>query len=1151
MINKIFFLPLFFSLLLCACGRQKKHQSSFDFIPPEVVEAKGYVVSQDKMAPPEITPAKEIKSKAVSKPKLTNINSNISPVGKPRIVAAGAPKICTPGQAGFALPTIVPAIDSPFKAGIPKVTIAGVPQTRENNPASFSILKVEQGLKSNWIFPIIQDKAGNLWIACYEGGVSKYDGRSFTNYTAAQGLCSDNIWSILEDSKGNIWFGGFDGGGLTKFDGKSFTSYKNTQGLSDSCVISILEDKKGNLWFGTRNGGANEYDGKTFTHYTTKQGLSGNEVRSIVEDSLGNLWFGTHSGLSRYDRKSFSNYTTDQGLSNADIMCILEDRKGNFWISTFGGGVNKYDGRVFEHYAIEQGLPGSAHGVNKILEDKSGDLWFTLYGEGVFKYNGESFTHFSFEQGLSNNRVHSIREDKNGNLWLGTDDGLCRYHGKTFTHLNSSLGFSEGSYNCIEEDETGNLWAGMNGGGLNRFDGKSVARYTIDQGLSSNQVMCLLNDSKGNLWVGTKGGGINKYDGNSFSQFETVQAAVWCILEDKKGNIWFGTFKGLYKYDGKNFTHFGTAQGLSWESINSICEDRNGNLWLGTEYDGVVNKLDLSAAETGRYSFTHYNINHGTSVSRVYSILADKNNNLWFGINAEGVIKFDRKFFTRYTTDQGLSSNSVSSIVEDKEGNLWILTNNGLCKMKSPANNTREKPNPDHTQISLFTTWLYEDGFLGVGSHLNSMILGRDGNIWAGAGNRLTCYHPEGDIPDTIPPTIQLSGVALFDENINWLDVKKKKDSTLILSNGSRVKNFNFSGLTSWYNQPENLQLAHNNNYITFQFIGITTNRPKQVRYKYFLEGLDANWSSITNKPEATYSNLPNGTYTFKAKAVNSEGFWSKELAYTFTILPPWWKTWWFRIIAGLLIVVAFYGIIRWRLHQKFKLQVERSEKVTQLAEMRQKTAELEMQALRAQMNPHFIFNSLNSINRFILQNNKAQASEYLTKFSKLVRMILQNSQASLITLESELEALELYLDLEALRFEHHFDYKIAVPKDLDIEVLKVPPLIIQPFVENAIWHGLMHKEEKGQLDIDISQEDDHLIFKVTDDGIGRKQAAILESKSATRHKSMGLKITADRITMLHKLNGNESPVTINDLVHADGSPAGTEVIIKMPVTYA
>jgi LytS/YehU family sensor histidine kinase len=217
---------------------------------------------------------------------------------------------------------------------------------------------------------------------------------------------------------------------------------------------------------------------------------------------------------------------------------------------------------------------------------------------------------------------------------------------------------------------------------------------------------------------------------------------------------------------------------------------------------------------------------------------------------------------------------------------------------------------------------------------------------------------------------------------------------------------------------------------------------------------------------------------------------------------------------------------------------------------LKQKSSELEMQALRAQMNPHFIFNSLNSINRFILQNNKTQASEYLTKFSKLIRLILQNSEAALIPLESELESMELYLDLEALRFDYKFGYKISVPKDLDISALKVPPLIIQPYAENAIWHGLMHKEEKGQLDIEIYQEADHLYFKITDDGIGRKQATNRIDKSATRHKPMGMRITADRIAMMQHADSKEQSILINDLKGADGSDAGTEVLIKLPVIY-
>jgi tetratricopeptide (TPR) repeat protein len=209
---------------------------------------------------------------------------------------------------------------------------------------------------------------------------------------------------------------------------------------------------------------------------------------------------------------------------------------------------------------------------------------------------------------------------------------------------------------------------------------------------------------------------------------------------------------------------------------------------------------------------------------------------------------------------------------------------------------------------------------------------------------------------------------------------------------------------------------------------------------------------------------------------------------------------------------------------------------------------ELQQQVLRAQMNPHFIFNSLNSINRFILQNNKSQASEYLTKFSRLVRLILQNSQASLIPLENEIESLNLYLELEALRFDYHFEYTICIDDNLQTGNLQVPPLFIQPFVENAIWHGLMHKEEKGHLKIELIQRDDMLCCRVTDDGIGRKKALDIKDRSTSKYKSMGMRITEERIAVLQQKNKAETYVQVTDLVLPDGNTGGTEVFLKIPI---
>ncbi|HEX6227033.1 MAG TPA: tetratricopeptide repeat protein [Chryseolinea sp.] len=229
-------------------------------------------------------------------------------------------------------------------------------------------------------------------------------------------------------------------------------------------------------------------------------------------------------------------------------------------------------------------------------------------------------------------------------------------------------------------------------------------------------------------------------------------------------------------------------------------------------------------------------------------------------------------------------------------------------------------------------------------------------------------------------------------------------------------------------------------------------------------------------------------------------------------------------------------------------LELERMEKEQKLADYKSRTAELEMMALRAQMNPHFIFNCLNSINRFILKNEPDAASDYLTKFSKLIRLILQNSQAKSVCLENELEALCLYLDMEISRFEDQFNYEIILDPALEIEHLEVPPLIIQPYVENAIWHGLMNKGEKGHLLIDLRRESNTLCCMITDDGVGREKAAALKSKSANKNKSMGMQITAHRLELINALNDKATTVEVTDLVDSAGEACGTSVLLKIPV---
>jgi ligand-binding sensor domain-containing protein/serine phosphatase RsbU (regulator of sigma subunit) len=947
---------LFCCILLFSCSQQKEQDSPNSF-SPKVIETKGYVVPQDSISEPQIySVGKPIIVKAVN-PKVVLTNTNIVVAGKPKIVSTRKPRVIILGQDTFLLPKTIPAISNPFLAGIPEVIVAKDAYVKDQNPQNFSSFRKLQGLKHDFICCVVEDKMGNLWIGSY-GGVCKYDGKTFTHFTEKEGMSNNAVLSILEDKMGNLWFG-TDGGGVSKYDGKSFTHFTKKEGLFNTAVLSILEDKMGNLWFATYGEGVSKYDGKTFTHFTEKEGLSNNNVMSILEDKFGNLWFGTDDGgVSKLVQSSvegsgkytITHFTEKEGLSSNGVMSILEDKMGYLWFGT-NDGISKYDGKTFTHFTEKEGLLNNY--VKSILEDKNGNLWFGT-NNGISKYDGKTFTSFTEKEGLSNSYVRNILQDKSGNLWFGTNCGINKYDGKTFTHFTEKEGLSNNTIMAVLEDKKKNLWFSTNGLGISKYDGKTFTHFTEKEGLLSNTVISMLEDKNSNLWLGTYAG-ICKYDGKTFTSFIDKEGSlnnVFSILEDKMGNLWFGTFgMGLLKYDGKNFTHFTDKEGLPNNIVFSMLEDKNGNLWFGTfggicKYDGKT--------------FTQFTKKEDLANTTIMAILEDKNGILWFGTDGGGVTMYDGKAFTYFTEKEGLSNSTVLAMLEDKKGNLWFGTRLGLSKLTPKNKDKLVNLSGTHELINtnafkgddikvFFKNYTYEDGFLGIGVNGGQTICeDKNGTIWIATNDRLTAFHPEGEVEDTIAPTIQLTSVALFNEAIDWTSLQKVEnqeskesnpniqhstaniaiDTSFILGNGVNIRDFEFDGITKWYSLPENLSLAYNNNYLTFNFIGITQKQSKKVKYQYKLEGSDENWSAITTRTEAPYGNLPQGTYSFKVKAMNSEGYWSNEFNYTFTIRPPWWKTWWMYSIYGISVIATVFLIVWWNGRRLRARAIELTEEV-------------------------------------------------------------------------------------------------------------------------------------------------------------------------------------------------------------------------------
>ena len=897
-------------LFLLACNRPQKQVNTNSF-SPRVVEVKGYVVPKDSMAEPKVVPVGKPTVIKAGKPEVVLTNTNVVPAGAPKVVLAGKPEIFTPGLDSFLLPKTVPAIDSPYVAGIPEMVLAKDAYIKDNNPQNFSSFTKLQGLKHNNIFCIMQDNNGNLWFGTGGGGACRYDGKYVTHFTEKEGMSNTMIQSIIQDKSGNLWFGMWNDG-VFRYDGKNFTHFTEREGLSNNTIFSLFQDKDGNIWIGTVNGSISKYDGKSFTQFIIirdQHNQNQNPVTSIVQDKSGNLWFGTlRHGVYCYNGKTFSHFTIKEGLSSNAVYSMLIDKNENIWFGTVDGGACCYDGRNFTHFTKKEGL--SNYPVLGIIEDKSGNPWFGTDGGGVICYDGKSFIHFTDKEGLGNNSVYSLFQDRSGNIWIGGNgSGVIRYNGRIFTHFTEKEGLSDKRVLDIIQEKNGKLWFGTWKGGVNRYDGKSFTRFTKKEGLSDQLISCILQDKSGNIWFGTWGNGVFCYDGKFFLHYTEkeglAQNFVMSIIEDKSGNLWFGADGGgESRYDGKSFTYFGIKEGLSSDGMQCAFQDKSGNLWFGTA-NGGVNRYD------GKF-FTQFTKKEGLSNNWVGCILQDKSGNLWFGTRGGGVCRYDGKSFICFTEKEGLCSNVVNGILQDKRGTLWFGTPFGLSKLSDDymirLAKTSENGNTDPPV--LFKNYTYEDGFLGIGCFARALCEDNNGTIWIGTNDRLTAYHPDGDEPDTLAPNIQITGLQLFNENIAWLDLYKKKDTSLVLGNGVSISNVKFDSLSKWYSLPENLSLAYDNNYVTFNFIGITQKQSNKVKYRYKLEGLDEHWSAMTTRTEAPYGNIPYGAYTFRVKAMNSEGYWSREFKYSFTIRPPWWKTWWAYTGYILLIMAAMWAVI-------------------------------------------------------------------------------------------------------------------------------------------------------------------------------------------------------------------------------------------------
>jgi len=1020
----------------------------------------------------------------------------------------------------------------------------------------FQHLTVDDGLSQNSGTAIMQDGSGFIWVGT-QSGLNKYDGQHFQVFLhdPSDSTSPDvtSVGSISETADGNIWIASRLNG-LDRLDINSgiFHHYQSKlekgQPFNSNRVNLLYEDKKDVLWLGTQRGLVRfEDETETFSYFRVDSiGSRLNRISAIYEDAGGRFWVANFRQLFIFDRTAerFTPYAliSDRGkeLKPFFLVALHEDSYGFLWMGAGPYGLlrlNSATGKsVIYRHDPNDSRTLAAGFVSSIAEDGNANLWVGSESGGLSRVSlkiahetprKNIFTRYAYDirtpLGLSSNAISSLCVDNSGDLWVGTGgSGLNQYNPNLikFEHFKNDVStpeFLKGSLIWgLLEDSQGRYWAAVEGGGVHRIDRRnhSIQIFKHDpsltNSLSGDDVLSIAEDLEGNIWVGTRTEGLNKYqpESESFthylagSEWESIlgRSAISVLLVDKEGFLWIAASPrgGLIKFDPRTeefrqFRH-SNDDSLSLSSNRILClfEDREETLWIGTA-DAGLNRFDR---ESGTFTHYRHQPGHPNSLGRnvVLSVAQDTNGFLWIGTDY-GLSRFDprRNIFKVFTTREGLPNNFIYGVLTDDSGRIWASTNRGLSRY-DPSTKT-------------FRNYTVEDGLQSSEFNANAYFKSPGGRMLFGGINGFNVFHPDSVRDNPYIPPVVITGIRKFDQHIDW-----QKD--------------------------EPLRFSYKDDFIGFEFAALDYTNPKNNQYAYKLEGLQENWIACGHDRVATFTNLTPGEYVFWVKGSNNDGVWNETgTSLHFVVTPPYWQTWWFRTLStAALFTLTLVVVYRWR------------ERTRRKAELEQKFAELKLKALRSQMNPHFVFNTINSIQYFISSNEQKAAYNYLSKFSKLIRGILDNSDKATLTISEELQALKLYLELEKLRFEGKFNYDIELDKKIDIHNIEIPTLLIQPFVENAIQHGLRFKRTRGAINIKLDLVDDAIHCLIEDNGIGIEKGLKLNEKNNGRHKPTGMKVSQERLETLNALRRNGRGIEVIDLLSENGKGSGTRVKIVIPI---
>ena len=780
---------------------------------------------------------------------------------------------------------------------------------------NFKNFNTEHGLPQSQVLSLFQDHNGYMWFGTNGGGAGKYNGNKFTTLNDNDGLVSNIIYSIIENKTNSILFG--TDKGLSIFDGVKFENYTEKDGLKNPMIFKLLIDES-TVWIGTQEGVYVLKDKKIIPFLENKT-LNNSSIYTIFKDINSNLWFGTlQNGLIFYNskNKTFKNFTKENGLMSNFVFSIDQKSNGDIVIGTQTGSniINeKFIISNISNFESQENIAFSS-----ILKKDETTFSFGTFSEGIIDYNfktNKKTKKYDSSNGLTNNSIQCLYKDREQNIWIGTDGaGVYKFKNEKFTYFSKENGLPEKYINTVTEDNRGQIWIAMRSNGLCRISNNTLDYFNQNNqkkyGLTDNDVNTILPLKNGSILFGTKAGLFEFYD----EQFHIISNSffkekyIFSLFQSTNNTIWVGTNDGLYRIENGIITEEIIINKFRQENIQlpiySIIEDKFQSIWLASDH-GVI-KIDKEG------NSIQYDKTNKFTNSRVLSMVIDNTKNLWFGTE-EGLFNYNNKDITKISQKNGLHSNACNFLQIDNQNRLIIGQNTGidLLNITDFYNN----------KISIQHLGK-DDGLISLESNYNGSFKDKDGRILIGTANGLEIYNPKFDTKNSLEALTKINSIKLF---FGQEDILKYSNN-----------------LDSIFQLPKNLKLPFNKNHITFDFIGVSLTAPEKVLYQYKLDGVDESWVPPTSKTEATYSSLPPGNYTFMLKAMNNDGIWNKEaVSFTFEILAPWYKTWWFYTLCTIALIssIIFYNYYKTKklTADKQKLETQVTERTKELREEKEK----------------------------------------------------------------------------------------------------------------------------------------------------------------------------------------------------------------------